>query len=171
VTAAPLMTSSELSIRPATLDDVPAVLALGRELVADGTTYFFTPDTTDRALLDYWMAPGEWTFVACRAGEVAGCYVLRRNFPGRSSHVANASYLVGSRHAGHGVGRAMGEHSLAEARARGFAAMQFNLVVSTNAPAVALWKKLGFEVVGTLPRAFDHPRLGRVDAYVMHRFL
>jgi L-amino acid N-acyltransferase YncA len=165
------MSPPDLSIRPATLDDVPPILALGRELVADGATYFFSPDTSDRVLRDYWMAPGEWTFVACLSGQVAGCYVLRRNFPGRASHVANASYLVGARFSGKGVGHAMGEHSLAEARGRGFQAMQFNLVVSTNAPAVALWKKLGFQVVGTLPKAFDHPRLGLVDAYVMHRFL
>jgi L-amino acid N-acyltransferase YncA len=165
------MSLPDLAIRPATLDDVPAVLSLGRELVADGTTYFFSPDTGDRELLEYWMAPGEWTFVACLGGRVTGCYVLRRNFRGRAAHVANASYLVGAAFSGKGVGRAMGEHSLAEARARGFKAMQFNLVVSTNAPAVALWKKLGFEVVGTLPRVFDHPRLGLVDAYVMHRLL
>ena len=49
--------------------------------------------------------------------------------------------------------------------------MQFNFVVSTNTAGVALWKKLGFEIVGTLPKAFNHSRLGLVDAYVMHRFL
>ena len=53
----------------------------------------------------------------------------------------------------------------------GFHAMQFNMVVSTNESAVALWKKFGFSIVGTLPRAFRHRKLGLVDAYVMHRFL
>jgi len=72
---------------------------------------------------------------------------------------------------GKGVGRALGEHCLDEARRQGYEAMQFNFVVSTNAAAVSLWKTLGFTIVGTLPQAFDHASLGKVDAYVMHRFL
>jgi ribosomal protein S18 acetylase RimI-like enzyme len=72
---------------------------------------------------------------------------------------------------GRGAGRALGEHCLDEARRAGYEAMQFNFVVSTNTAGVELWKKLGFEIVGTLPRAFNHSTLGRVDAYVMHRFL
>jgi RimJ/RimL family protein N-acetyltransferase len=39
--------------------------------------------------------------------------------------------------------------------------MQFNFVVSTNTAAVALWQKLGFAIVGTLPKAFRHQRLLR----------
>jgi ribosomal protein S18 acetylase RimI-like enzyme len=85
--------------------------------------------------------------------------------------VANAAYVVKPECRGHGVGRAMCEHSLREARAAGFLAMQFNIVVSTNAAAVGLWKRMGFAVVGTLPRAFRHAELGLVDAFVMHRFL
>jgi ribosomal protein S18 acetylase RimI-like enzyme len=65
----------------------------------------------------------------------------------------------------------MCEHSLGEARAAGFLAMQFNIVVSTNESAVALWKKMGFAVVGTLPKVFRHSERGLVDAFVMHRFL
>jgi hypothetical protein len=49
--------------------------------------------------------------------------------------------------------------------------LQFNFVVSTNIGAVSLWKKLGFSIVGTVPKAFKHHQLGYVDAYVMHRFL
>jgi ribosomal protein S18 acetylase RimI-like enzyme len=72
---------------------------------------------------------------------------------------------------GRGVGRRMGEHCLDEARRLGFRAMQFNLVVSTNEPAVALWKKLGFDIIATVPEAFNHRTLGLVDAYVMYRSL
>jgi ribosomal protein S18 acetylase RimI-like enzyme len=72
---------------------------------------------------------------------------------------------------GQGVGGAMCEHSLEEARRKGFLAMQFNLVVSTNRSAVALWEKMGFKIVGTLPKVYRHQELGLVDAYVMHRFL
>jgi ribosomal protein S18 acetylase RimI-like enzyme len=93
------------------------------------------------------------------------------NRTGLGDHVANASFMVAPEAHGRGIGRLLGEHCLDEARRRGFAAMQFNFVVSTNAAAVALWKKLGFAIVGTLPRAFRHARLGLVDAYVMHRDL
>jgi ribosomal protein S18 acetylase RimI-like enzyme len=93
------------------------------------------------------------------------------NRGGLGSHVANASFMVDPSAHGRGAGRAMGEHCLNEARKAGYAAMQFNFVVSTNTAGVALWKKLGFQIVGTLPKAFRHRRLGDVDAYVMHRFL
>jgi len=163
--------TAPILVRPASEGDAAAVLAIARELVEDGTTYVFAPDTTDDALKAYWLGSAASNFVAEIGGEVAGCYVLRANHPGRGAHVANVSYAVASRHWGGGVGRAMAEHSLEQARSAGFAAMQFNLVVSTNERAVALWKALGFSIVGTLPKVFQHKLLGPVDAYVMHRFL
>ena len=72
---------------------------------------------------------------------------------------------------GRGVARAMCAHSLERARQRGFRAMQFNFVVSNNERAVQLWLKSGFEIVGRLRKAFEHPRVGFVDAYVMYRQL
>jgi GNAT superfamily N-acetyltransferase len=164
-------TPEELLIRSAAPADAEGVLAIARELVADGTTYVFAPETSDQALLGYFFAAGGWNFVAERGARVLGCYVLRENRGGRGSHVANASYAVAESARGQGVGRALGLHSLEEARRRGFRAMQFNFVVSTNDGAVRLWRSLGFEVVGTSPGAFRHPRLGLVDAYVMHRAL
>lgn len=160
-----------LSIRPADAHDRAAIVAIGRELVADGTTYVFAPEITDAELAAYWLSPAVKTFVAERGGDIVGCSILRPNQAGRGAHVANASYAVAARARGAGVGRALAEHSLEEARRLGFTAMQFNFVVSTNVPAVQLWKRLGFDIVGTLPAAFQHPRLGLVDAYVMHRFL
>jgi ribosomal protein S18 acetylase RimI-like enzyme len=158
-------------IRPAVPADEAAIVAIGRELADDGTTYVFAPSVTDAELAAYWLSPAVNTFVAERGGEVLGCSILRPNHSGRGAHVANASYAVAERARGAGVGRALAEHSLAEARRLGFTAMQFNLVVSTNEPAVALWKALGFAIVGTLPGVFQHPRLGPVDAYVMFRVL
>ena len=158
-------------VRPATGDDAEGVLLIARELVRDGTTYVFAPETTDDELRAYFLDPAVRRFVATVEGEVAGTYLLRTNRGGRGSHVANASYAVAERFAGRGVGRALGEHSLDEARRLGYTAMQFNFVVSTNEAAVALWKKLGFRIVGEIPKAFRHPARGLVDAYVMHRFL
>ena len=62
--------------------------------------------------------------------------------------------------AGRGVGRALAERVLADARAAGYRAMQFNAVVETNTGAVALWESLGFRILATVPEAFDHPSAG-----------
>jgi GNAT superfamily N-acetyltransferase len=169
--ARPRTATGELLVRAAAAADADAVLEIARELARDGTTYVFPPDASDQLLLDYFLAPGGSNFVATRGGSVLGCYVLRESRIGRGDHVANASYAVAESARGSGVGLALGEHSLQEARRRGFQAIQFNFVVSSNGGAVALWRKLGFAIVGTLPAAFRHPTLGLVDAYVMHRFL
>jgi len=106
-----------------------------------------------------------------RPESLVGTYILRPNQSAGGSHVANAAFMVASAARGQGIGRAMAEHSLNEARRLGFRAMQFNFVVSTNESAIRLWKQLGFETVGTLPGAFRHPEKGEVDAHVMFRGL
>lgn len=146
------------------------MLAIGRELVRDGSTYLFAPGTGDEELRRYWFNPEGQSFVAVLGGEVAGVSLLKPNHGGRGSHVANASFAVAERFQGRGVGRALGQHALEEARRSGFRAMQFNFVVATN-PALELWKRLGFRIVGTLPGAFAHPTRGYVDAHVMFREL
>jgi ribosomal protein S18 acetylase RimI-like enzyme len=102
---------------------------------------------------------------------ILGMYKLQPNHVGRGAHVANASYMVSPNAQGVGVGHLLGEHSIGEARRKGYLAMQFNFVVSTNNPAIHLWKRLGFSIVGTLPKAYRHRRLGYVDAYVMYKLL
>jgi len=121
--------------------------------------------------LDYWFSPANEVFVADGGEGIAGTNYLRPNRQGGGAHVANCGYVTTPSAMGRGVARAMCEHSLALAAERGFRAMQFNFVVRTNERAVRLWQRLGFAVVGTLPDAFDHPRLGLVDALVMHRKL
>ena len=158
-------------IRRATTTDAAAILRIFRAVVAPGDTYSFDADTTDDDAVAYFMAPGITSFVAEDNGVVIGMYKLVPNRVGRGSHVSNASFMVDPAAQGRGAGRALGEHCLEQARRQGYAAMQFNFVVSTNTAGVALWKKLGFNIVGTLPKAFDHAALGKVDAYVMHRFL
>ena len=102
---------------------------------------------------------------------IVGTYILRPNQSGAGSHVSNAAFMVARGSEGFGVGRRMAEHCLSEARRMGFHAMQFDFVISTNTRAIRLWKKLGFEIVGTLPGAFQHPGKGYVDVYVMYRSL
>jgi GNAT superfamily N-acetyltransferase len=158
-------------IRQATAADSDAIWDIFRSVVVSGDTYAFDPGISRDEALAYWLHPSNWRYVAEREGDIVGTYVLKANQPGLGSHVANAAFMVSPRAQGFGVGRAMGEHSLSEARRLGFLAMQFNFVVSTNEIAVRLWQQLGFTIVGTLPGVFRHSQKGFVDAYVMFRSL
>jgi L-amino acid N-acyltransferase YncA len=160
-----------MTIRPATKADAPAIWQIFKAVVAPGDTYSFTADTTEGEAVAYFLGPGITSFVAEEDGRVVGMYKLLPNHIGRGSHVSNASFMVDPAAQGKGAGRALGEHCIAEAKRQGYDAMQFNFVVSSNAAGVNLWKKLGFQIVGTLPKAFRHATLGDVDAYVMHRSL
>ncbi len=162
----------DIEIRPAVEADFDAMWEVFHALVASGDTYPFTPATPKHVCFDYWFGPGVTSYVAVKGAErLLGMYKLVANQVGLGNHVANASYMVSPAAQGVGVGRMLGEHSLAEARKLGFLAMQFNYVVSSNLAAVTLWKKLGFAIVGTLPKAFRHQRLGYVDAFVMYQLL
>ena len=163
--------STDIMIRSATADDRDAIWNIFRAVVATGDTWSFEPTTGRDEALAYWFAPAHRCFVVERDGRIIGTYILMPNHGGLGSHVANAGFMVAPDARGGGVGRAMGEHALREARRLGFRAMQFNFVVSTNEPAVRLWQTLGFRIVGTLPGAFRHAQKGFVDAYVMFRSL
>lgn len=160
-----------LTIRAAAAADYEAIWRIFHEVVAAGDTYAYPPTTTREEALRLWFPHGGWTFVAECDGRVVGTYVMKANQPGQGSHVANCGYMIAAAASGRGFGEALCRHSLAEAARRGFRAMQFNFVVSTNTRAVALWQRCGFAIVGTVPEAFRHPTRGLVDAYVMHRRL
>lgn len=151
--------------------DADAVWDLLEPVIRAGETYALPRDMSRDAALRYWTGADRETFVAEVDERVAGTYYLKANQAGGGAHVANCGYVTGEKFAGRGLARAMCMHSLDRARARGFRAMQFNLVVSTNERAVWLWQSLGFEIVGRLPRAFAHPTHGDVDALVMFRQL
>src|ERR1043166_961979 len=160
-----------ITIRPVEDADFDAIWRIFNQVVQQGDTYTYDPGTTKDQSHSIWISREHSTYVACIDNQILGTYILKPNQPGLGSHVANAGYMVGIEGRGKGIGKAMCEHSLQEARRMGFTAMQFNMVVSTNESAIALWQKLGFSIVGTLPQAFRHKELGLVDAYVMHRFL
>jgi len=158
-----------VEIREATAGDRDAIWDIFREVVTARDTYAFDPGMSRHDALGYWFQADTRTYVAESRGRILGTYILRPNQSGGGSHVANAAFMVASDARGQGIGRAMAEHCLSEARLLGFRAMQFNFVVSTNDSAVRLWQKLGFNIVGTLPGAFHHPEKGYVDVYVMFR--
>ena len=160
-----------MTIRPATLDDHDGIWAVLEPVIRAGETLTQPRDSTREAALAYWTAPAHDVFVAEDNGAIVGTYFVRANFPGAGAHVANAGYVTAPSAAGRGVARAMCAHSLDHARSRGFRAMQYNIVISTNERAVRLWQAMGFAIVGRLPGVFAHPQLGDVDAFVMHRTL
>jgi len=160
-----------MQIRPAIDADRDAIWNIFHEIIAAGDTYAFDPQMPREEALAYWFRVDTHTYIAERNGAVVGTYILRPNQSGPGSHVANAAFMVAPDAEGAGVGRRMAEHCLSEARRRGFRAMQFNFVVSTNVRALHLWNQLGFKIVGTLPSAFRHPEKGYVDVYVMYRSL
>ena len=159
------------TIRPAVPEDGAALWAILEPVIRAGETYALDRDMSREAALAYWLGADRATFVAEAEGHILGTYYLRANQAGGGAHVANCGYATLGAARGRGIARAMAAHSFAEARARGFTAMQFNFVVSSNSVAVRLWHALGFETVGRVPQAFAHPTLGLVDALVLYRRL
>ncbi|MBW3663330.1 MAG: GNAT family N-acetyltransferase [Actinobacteria bacterium] len=163
--------AADVAIRAAEPDDADALWAIFEPTLRAGETYAIDQDVSRHDALGWWLRLAHEVHVATIDDRVVGTYFLVRNHDGPGSHVANAAYVVGPDARGRGVGRTLCAHSLDRARERGFTAMQFNFVVSTNTAAVELWRAMGFEIVGRIPDAFDHPTRGLVEAYVMHRFL
>lgn len=150
--------------------DWPYVRAFLGTTFGTGDTYVYPPESTEAEIRRVWIEAPDACYVACAGdGRILGSYILQPNQPGLGSHVCTCSYVVAPEARGQGLASLMCEHSQLEAVSMGFRAMQFNLVVATNDRAVRLWQKLGFAVVGTLPRAFHHQRFGYVDALVMYK--
>jgi ribosomal protein S18 acetylase RimI-like enzyme len=161
-----------MQIRTASpLADAGPIWAILEPTIRAGETYTLPRDMAREDALEYWFAPQHEAFVAEENAQIVGTYFLQANQQGGGSHVANCGYITAPWATGRGVARTMCAHSLDRARERGFQAMQFNFVVSTNKRAIALWQSLGFEIVGRLPGAFHHPTHGFVDAFVMYRSL
>jgi GNAT superfamily N-acetyltransferase len=162
-----------VTVRDALPEDWEAIWPFFRQIVAAGETYGYDRDMDEAEGRRIWMvgSPGRTVVATHSEGTVIGSANMYANRGGPGAHVASASFMVDPRRSGLGVGRALGEHVLEWARASGFRAIQFNAVVETNAPAVALWRSLGFEVLTSVPEAFDHPKHGYVGLLIMHRFL
>jgi ribosomal protein S18 acetylase RimI-like enzyme len=158
-----------LAIHPATDSDRDAIWAILEPMIRSGETYTLPRDLSKHQALEYWFAADKEIFVWKENGVALGTYFLKANQQGGGVHVANCGYVTAPAAKGRGVARQMCLHSLERAKERGFRAMQFNFVVSTNERAVKLWSDLGFEIVGRLPLAFAHPEHGFVDALVMYR--
>jgi GNAT superfamily N-acetyltransferase len=164
---------AQLTIRDARPEDWDAIWPFFRRIVRAGETYAYDGEMDEPTGRRAWMVepPGRTIVATDGNGTVLGTANMYANRPGGGAHVASASFMVDPAHAGRGTGRALGEAVIAWARERGFRAIQFNAVVETNAPAVALWRSLGFDIVGRVPEAFQHAQHGYVALLVMHRFV
>lgn len=160
-----------MNIRPASAADFDAIWPIFHETASAGETYAYEPGTPKEEAFRLWMELPRAVFIAEQDGAVLGTYYLKTNQAGPGSHVCNCGYMTASAARGRGVATALCEHSKKTALALGYKAMQFNFVASTNEGAVRLWHKLGFKTVGRLPRAFNHPTRGYVDALVMFQWL
>ena len=158
-------------IREAAGEDFKKIWPIFHEISSAGETYAYEIDTTEEEAKRLWMELPRKTFVVEEEGQILGTYYIKTNQPGPGKHVCNCGYMVSSAARGKGLATAMCEHSQKIALELGYMAMQFNFVTCSNEGAVRLWKKLGFEQVGTLPKAFKHPQRGFVDALVMYKWL
>jgi L-amino acid N-acyltransferase YncA len=160
-----------IRIRRAEESDHDPVWDIFSEVIKTGDTYVFDPCTSRSDLEKHWFADCMTTFVAEEDGRIVGTYIIKQNQIDLGNHIANCSYMVSPAHQGKGIGKKMCAHSLRFARKLGYRGMQFNIVVSTNKVAIELWKKFGFEIIGTTPGGFRHPELGYVDTCIMFRSL
>lgn len=160
-----------LTIRRTTPDDADALWGMLEPVIRAGETYPLPREMTREDALAYWLSDEKKTFIAEDEGAPLGTYYLKANNTGGGAHVSNCGYITAVAARGRGVASQMCDHSQEQARRLGFLAMQFNFVISTNTGAVALWQRMGFEIIGTLPGAFDHPALGHVDAHIMFKAL
>ena len=160
-----------MNIREATAEDFDQIWPIFREIAQAGETYAYPRDITREQAFQAWMIAPRKTYVFEENGIVLGTYYLKTNQAGPGEHVCNCGYMVSSKARGRGLATTMCEHSQRIAVELGYHAMQFNFVASTNHGAVRLWHKLGFETVGRLPKAFNHPSQGFVDALVMYKWL
>lgn len=165
------MSESDLLIKKSTDQDFDGIWEIFHSVIASGDTYAYLPNTNKEEAYHFWMPPHKETFVAVFNNKIVGTYYIKENQPGLGSHVANAAYMVHPAWHGKGIGSAMARHLIEQAKRIGFTAIQFNLVVSTNESAIRLWKKFGFNIIGTTPNGFKHAKLGFVDTFIMYKKL
>ena len=158
-------------IREASQADWDQIWPIFREVVSAGDTYAYAADTGKDGANFIWLTRPNKTYVVEVDNDILGTYYLKTNQDGPGNHVCNCGYMVSSRARGQGLATLMCEHSQEMARELGYKAMQFNFVATSNEGAVRLWEKLGFDIVGALPKAFNHPNKGLVDALVMYKWL
>lgn len=172
----------KVSIRKATPEDLDAIWHMWNEIMHQKIYYPYDDSYSRQDIEDEWInLVNNHPYVAVDknqqddddgGGTIAGAYILKSNQPGYGQHICNAAYMVQSTHRGKGIGDELCRHSLEMAKREGYRGIQFNLVVSTNQAAIRIWKRNGFEMIGTVPGGFYHEEMGEyVDAYIFYKSL
>lgn len=157
-----------VEINSSKFDEIWAVLS---PVFKTGETYPIAPDATKEDGKAYWFAPDKRVYAASDQGEIVGTYYIKPNQIGLGSHVCNAGFVVAAEHSGKGYGTLLGWHALQTAKEMGYESMQFNLVVANNIASLKIWQKLGFDVIGTIPEAFNYRGEKHIDAYILYKKL
>lgn len=161
-----------MEIRAYEEGDWPQVWPIIEDIVRKADTFCYDPYQTEEQAHEMWVAPPPGhVVVAIEDHVVLGTANMYPNRPGPGAHIASGNFMVASDSRGRGVGRALGEYLLEWARASGFRGVQFNAVAASNTPAVELYTRLGFTIIGTVPGGFWHPTRGPVGLHVMYHDL
>lgn len=160
-----------LIIRPITSNEFDLVWPIFESVVRAGTTYSYAPDMSFEQGRDTWCAPEKTPYVALNDNQPVGTFYIRPNQLGLGDHIANGGFMVAQGHCGKGYGTQMGKAMVDEAKRLGYHGMQFNFIVEDNEPSLRIWKKLGFDIVGTVPDAFRHASKGLMPVHIMYKTL
>lgn len=160
-----------LIVRPIGADEFDKVWPIFEAIIREGRTYSYAPDLAFEESRDIWCAPEKTPYIAEVDGEPVGTFYLRSNQLGLGDHIANGGFMVAKEHLGKGYGTQMGQMMVDEAKRRGYYGMQFNFIVDDNEPSLRIWKRLGFEIVGTVPDAFRHSEKGMMPVHIMFKRL
>ena len=160
-----------LHVRGFSDPDWPQAWAIIRAVSAAGDTFTYPVDLAEDQARGIWIRPppGRTAVAVDSRGSVLGTSQMGPNKMGPGGHVATASFMVADGHRGSGVGRRLVLDALEWAGESGYRGMQFNAVAETNRVAIALYRALGFEIVGTVPEGFLHPQEGYVSLCIMYK--
>ena len=138
------------------------------EIIKEGNSYPQVLPFTFEDFLNYFFSKGSRVLICKKGAKITGGFYLKPNFPGRSSHIANAGYIVKKEYRRQGIGFYLGKCSIDIAKELGYKAMIFNLVFKENIASVKLWQKLGFKIIGEIPNAVNKDDGSFQDACIMY---
>lgn len=143
----------EVIIREYQNKDIPPMVKIWNDIV-EGANAFPQTEKLGEEEAKKFFDSQTFTGVAVGENQVLGLYILHPNNIGRCGHIGNASYAVREDYRGYHIGEKLVRHSLKKGYEFGFSLLQLNAVVSTNAGAIRLYERIGFQKLGVIPNGF-----------------
>ncbi len=165
------MQPEEIIIKEASENQFDEIWTIFQDVVKDADSYPYPPNIKKEEAKKLWFAKDARVYIAYLDGEPVATRYIVPNKVGLGSHVANTGVMIDRKYRGKGLGKHMMEFAINKARELRFKAIQVNLVVCTNTASIKICQKYGFEIIGTLPKAFHYKQKEYVDAYVMYKLL